>query len=113
VGVRFGYAALSRSLFLLCVPPHADPLVFSFSAGNTFGATAFSAYGGFWLSFGLIYWPSSGILTAEYAVGELESALGIYLITWSVFENPLFDPSSVATLTRLSFFVSTGSFSPS
>lgn len=55
-----------------------------FAVGNTFGATAFSAYGTFWISFGLIYWPSSGILDADYAVGELESALGIYIMSWFI-----------------------------
>ncbi|KAL7416930.1 GPR1/FUN34/yaaH family-domain-containing protein [Mrakia frigida] len=55
-----------------------------FAVGNTFGATAFSAYGTFWISFGLIYWPSSGILTADWAEGELESALGIYILTWFI-----------------------------
>ncbi|CED83761.1 GPR1/FUN34/yaaH [Phaffia rhodozyma] len=59
--------------------------MWEFAAGNTFGATAFSSYGGFWISFGFIYWPSSGILTATYAPGELASVLGIYLIAWFIF----------------------------
>ncbi|KAL7416955.1 putative FUN34-transmembrane protein [Mrakia frigida] len=58
--------------------------MWEFTCGNTFGATAFSSYGTFWISFGLIYWPSSGILTADYAEGELESALGIYLMSWFI-----------------------------
>jgi hypothetical protein len=59
--------------------------MWEFACGNTFGATAFTSYGAFWLSFGLIYWPSSGILTATYAEGELASALGIYLMAWFIF----------------------------
>jgi len=60
--------------------------MWEFAAGNTFGATAFTSYGAFWMSFGLIYWPSSGILTAYADVpGQLSSALGIYLITWFIF----------------------------
>lgn len=43
---------------------------------------SFRSYGTFWISFGLIYWPSSGILTAKWAEGELESALGIYILSW-------------------------------
>ncbi|RKO85656.1 GPR1/FUN34/yaaH family-domain-containing protein [Blyttiomyces helicus] len=35
--------------------------MWEFRCGNTFGATAFSSYGGFWISFGLILSPSSGI----------------------------------------------------
>ncbi|KAA1123450.1 hypothetical protein PGTUg99_012243 [Puccinia graminis f. sp. tritici] len=57
--------------------------MWEFACGNTFGATAFSSYGGFWISFGLILSPSSGILAA-YATkkDELESALGLYLFSW-------------------------------
>ncbi len=54
----------------------------SFSLG--FSCAAFSSYGGFWMSFATIYIPGSNI-TAAYANGpsaELDSALGIYLITW-------------------------------
>ncbi|KDN48370.1 hypothetical protein RSAG8_02962, partial [Rhizoctonia solani AG-8 WAC10335] len=60
--------------------------MWEFATGNTFGATAFSLYGGFWFSFGLIYWPSSGILAAYEgeAASQLSSALGIYLVTWTV-----------------------------
>ncbi len=45
---------------------------------------AFTSYGGFWLSFALLYIPGSGILTAYTDSAELDSALGIYLITWFV-----------------------------
>ncbi|KAF8472416.1 GPR1/FUN34/yaaH family-domain-containing protein [Gautieria morchelliformis] len=62
--------------------------MWEFACGNTFGATAFSSYGGFWLSFSLIYIPGSGILTAyDPASGnasQLKDALGIYLITWFI-----------------------------
>ncbi|KAG8776830.1 hypothetical protein FRC12_000678 [Ceratobasidium sp. 428] len=60
--------------------------MWEFATGNTFGATAFSIYGGFWFSFGLIYWPSSGILDAYAgdAASQLSSALGIYLTTWTI-----------------------------
>ncbi|KAL7416918.1 GPR1/FUN34/yaaH family-domain-containing protein [Mrakia frigida] len=75
VGMCFGVGGLAQLL----------AGQWEFAVGNTFGATAFSAYGTFWISFGLIYWPSSGILTADYAPGELASALGIYLIGWFVF----------------------------
>ncbi|CAE6435663.1 unnamed protein product [Rhizoctonia solani] len=66
--------------------------MWEFAAGNTFGATAFSMYGGFWLSFGAIYWPGSGILEAYTgeAASQLPSALGIYLITWMIITFLLF-----------------------
>ncbi|POW12795.1 hypothetical protein PSTT_04329 [Puccinia striiformis] len=69
-------------------------MAFAYGAGRDvgirlwkhFGATAFSSYGGFWISFGLILSPSSGILAA-YATkkDELESALGLYLFSWFIF----------------------------
>ena len=34
------------------------------AVGNTFGATALSSYGGFWISFGIILNPSFNIVTA-------------------------------------------------
>ncbi|KAF8603202.1 hypothetical protein BDV93DRAFT_508692 [Ceratobasidium sp. AG-I] len=66
--------------------------MWEFATGNTFGATAFSMYGGFWISFGLIYWPGSGILTAYQgaAASQISSALGIYLITWMIITFLLF-----------------------
>ncbi|KAJ7347374.1 FUN34 transmembrane protein [Mycena albidolilacea] len=50
--------------------------------GNVFGATAFSSYGAFWMSYATIFIPSSGILDAYSDPDELASALGIYLVTW-------------------------------
>ena len=41
-------------------------------------------YGGFWMSFGTIFIPGSGILTAYTEASELNSALGIYLWTWFI-----------------------------
>ncbi|ANB15918.1 putative ammonium permease ATO2 [Sugiyamaella lignohabitans] len=52
---------------------------------NTFGATALSSYGGFWMSFGAILTPSFGILDAYTDPKDLESALGFYLIGWFIF----------------------------
>jgi len=65
--------------------------MWEFACGNTFGATAFSSYGGFWLSFAAIFIPSSGILDA-YATDptELNNALGIYLMTWFCFTFIMF-----------------------
>ena len=36
--------------------------MWEFKAGNTFGATAFTSYGAFWLSLGVVFVPGSGIL---------------------------------------------------
>ncbi|KAG8919411.1 hypothetical protein FRC01_001300 [Tulasnella sp. 417] len=79
--------------------------MWEFATGNTFGATAFSSYGGFWLSFALIFWPSSGILAAyEGKPDELASALGIYLITWFVFTFIMFLATHKASVMLSSVF---------
>jgi len=75
LSVAFGYGGLVQLLAGM----------WEFAAGNTFGATAFSSYGGFWISYGLIYWPSSGILTAYTNPSELHSILGFYLAGWFIF----------------------------
>jgi len=59
-----------------------------FRAGNTFGATAFCSYGGFWLAFGLVLLPPSGI-----AVGlgkDLFTAVGVFLLGWTIFTGIMF-----------------------
>lgn len=56
-----------------------------FVVGNTFGATAFVIYGGFWFSLGAVYMPGLGIIDAYGTnVEELNSALGLYLVAWAI-----------------------------
>jgi uncharacterized protein len=61
--------------------------MWEFPRGNIFGATAFSSYGAFWMSYATILIPSSGIIDAysKSPPEELSNALGIYLITWGMF----------------------------
>jgi len=64
--------------------------MWEFPRGNSFGATAFSSYGAFWMSYATILIPASGILDAyANAPHDLASALGIYLITWFMFTTLL------------------------
>jgi len=60
-----------------------------FRAGNTFGATAFCSYGGFWLAVGVIFTPAFGVLDA-YKAGGLGAALGIFLLGWTIFTGLMF-----------------------
>jgi succinate-acetate transporter protein len=65
--------------------------MWEFPCGNMFGATAFTSYGAFWMSFATILLPGSGIIDAyKDEIPMLESALGIYLMTWFVFTFILF-----------------------
>jgi len=59
--------------------------MWEFACGNTLGASAFSSFGGFWISFGILLWPSSGIIDAYKDPIELENVLGFYLIGWFIF----------------------------
>ena len=53
--------------------------MWEFKRGNTFGATAFSSFGAFWLS----YWWIVTHLSA--ASGDVHQAIGLYLILWAIF----------------------------
>lgn len=84
--------------------------MWEFKTGNTFGATAFSSYGGFWLSFGLIFVPGAGILdayTTKSTVQNLENSLGIYLLGWTIFTGIMLIAShrSNCGLVALFFFL--------
>ena len=50
--------------------------MWEFKRGNTFGATAFSSFGAFWLS----YW-----YIANHLSGDVHQALGLFDIAWAVF----------------------------
>ncbi|KAL8286708.1 hypothetical protein RQP46_004236 [Phenoliferia psychrophenolica] len=59
--------------------------MWEFAVGNTFGATAFSSYGGFWLSYAIIISPWSGVGAAYTDKVEFEHAVGFYLFGWFIF----------------------------
>ncbi|KXN84943.1 Ammonia transport outward protein 2 [Leucoagaricus sp. SymC.cos] len=51
--------------------------------GNTFGATAFSSYGAFWMSYATIFIPGSGVMdTFQDNMDEFNQAFGLFLIVW-------------------------------
>ncbi|NCC16524.1 MAG: hypothetical protein EOM28_09275 [Clostridia bacterium] len=63
--------------------------VMEFKAGNTFGATAFIAYGSFWWSLVAIWLlpslvPQGGVQAAD------EVSMGFYLLLWAVFSLGMF-----------------------
>ncbi|KAG9299263.1 hypothetical protein G9A89_013911 [Geosiphon pyriformis] len=54
--------------------------------GNTFGATVFSSYAGFWLSFSFIFFPFTGVNEAyKMAPDQYQNALGVFLMAWALF----------------------------
>jgi len=82
--------------------------MWEFATGNTFGATAFTSYGAFWLSFATLFIPNSGI-GAAYAAdpGMEDDALGIYLLAWMIVTFLFFIGSLRKSLglTALFFFL--------
>ncbi|KAI1492702.1 GPR1/FUN34/yaaH family-domain-containing protein [Biscogniauxia mediterranea] len=54
------------------------------AVGNTFGATALSSYGGFWLSYAILLTPGFQALT-DYSEVEEASVLGFFLTGWFIF----------------------------
>ena len=55
--------------------------IWEFRRGNTFGAVAFSSYGAFWLS----YWFLATFALRAVPLGQIHSAVGIYLLGWTIF----------------------------
>lgn len=55
------------------------------AVGNTFGATALSSYGGFWISYALILTPSLQVAAAYTEETQVSSVLGFFLTGWFIF----------------------------
>ncbi len=56
--------------------------MWEFKVGNTFGATAFSSYGAFWIAFGAsvqMHWVPAG-----------SNAIGFFLLGWTIFTLVMF-----------------------
>jgi hypothetical protein len=78
VALAYGYGGLVQLLAGM----------WEMAVGNTFGATALSSYGGFWLSFAIILTPGGfeivSSLEAESPAPFLNS-FGLYLMGWFIF----------------------------
>ncbi|KAH7155720.1 GPR1/FUN34/yaaH family-domain-containing protein [Dactylonectria estremocensis] len=108
-----GLSAFALTTFVLsCINMHtrgesapniAVPLAFGYggvvqllagmwemAVGNTFGATALSSYGGFWIAYGLLLTPTWNILGEDgpYA-GDTGSVMGFFLTGWFIFTTLL------------------------
>jgi len=71
--------------------------LWEFRRGNTFGATAFSSFGAFWLSYWAIgHWG---------AVGDIHEALGLYLLSWALFTAYMTVAALRTTTATLAVFV--------
>jgi succinate-acetate transporter protein len=73
--VVFGIAAAYGGIAQLCAG------MWEFQRKNTFGATAFSSYGAFWISFALLVTLYIGKIPPE----NIPTAVGLFLLAWSIF----------------------------
>jgi uncharacterized protein len=64
--------------------------MWEFKRGNTFAATAFTAYGAFWISFYLLVVVFVPLLPKTAAVADVENFVGWYLLGWGIFTAYMF-----------------------
>jgi len=80
VALAFGYGGLVQLLAGM----------WEMAVGNTFGATALSSYGGFWLSFAIVLTPGGFNIENAYkgataGPNDFNNAFGYFLIGWFIF----------------------------
>ncbi|MCJ1391041.1 hypothetical protein MMC18_003902 [Xylographa bjoerkii] len=95
VAIAFGYGGLIQLLAGM----------WEMAVGNTFGATALSSYGGFWIAFGIILTPGGFEIAASIEAAQGASAFydsfGFFLMGWFIFTTLLL----IATLrSTVAFF---------
>jgi len=84
VALAFGYGGLVQLLAGM----------WEMAVGNTFGATALSSYGGFWLSFAIVLTPGGFDIQGSYATAtsgpdDFTNAFGFFLMGWFIFNTIL------------------------
>lgn len=76
--------------------------MWEFAKGNTFGATAFSSYGAFWISF----WYLTGHTDlSKVAAGDVGKGVGLYLLAWGLFTLYMTFAASRTNTATLAVFV--------
>src|SRR2546429_7262446 len=77
-----------------------------FKAGNTFGATAFCSFGGFWLAFGVTLTPAFNVVNAYGGdTPAFHTALGYFLLGWTIFTAWMFLASLRTNLALMGVFL--------
>jgi succinate-acetate transporter protein len=78
------------------------------AVGNTFGATALSSYGGFWLSFAIVLTPGgfqiASTLTGEGGEAAFLNSFGLFLMGWFIFTTILLICTLRSTVAFFSLF---------
>lgn len=82
--------------------------MWEFTKGNTFGATAFSSFGAFWLAF---WWfVTHGVpemAAAKASATDINHAVGTFLLVWTIFTAYMFVASlrTTAAVSAVFFFL--------
>lgn len=120
-----GLAAFALTTFVLSsvnagwVPSSVEPVVFGlalaygglgqfaagmweFAKGNVFGATAFTSYGAFWLSF---WWLTGHSGLDKVPAGDIGKGLGLYLLAWGIFTAYMTVAATRVSVAVLTVFV--------
>jgi uncharacterized protein len=112
--VAFGFSTMLLQIFNLGLITNAVPLIFGFfwggaaqvivgiidgKRGDTFGLTAFTSYGLFWMSLSMYFFLTwTGVLTADHA------GLGWMCIMYAVFTGLMFIGTVKMTKTHMFIF---------
>lgn len=76
-----------------------------FRTGNTFGATAFCSYAGFWLAVGVILMPATGVILGYGGLTPaFHIAFGYFLLGWTIFTAGMFVGTLRSTIALIVVF---------
>lgn len=64
--------------------------MWEYRKNSMLSATIFASYGGFLATIGLIFMPGVGILSFLLASGEMNFAMGLFFLCWTIFSGILF-----------------------
>ena len=78
LGIEAGMALFYGGVVLLVVG------IFEFRAGNNFTGTVFSSFAAFWLAFGFLLLPGSGLIAEMAKEGSFLPAVGLLLLVWTI-----------------------------
>jgi succinate-acetate transporter protein len=99
VALAFGYGGLVQLLAGM----------WEMAVGNTFGATALSSYGGFWLSFAIVLTPGGFEIVSSLTTGNDASmfynSFGLYLMGWFIFTTILLFCTLKSTIAFFGLFL--------
>src|SRR6516164_2942426 len=91
LGLAFGYGGLAQ----FCAG------MWEFKRNNTFGATAFTSFGAFWIAFALLV----AFNVAKIPASALPLALGFFLLAWAIFTGYMTVAATALSRPVLTVFV--------